>query len=87
MSAHLPPSNGKTFLVTGINGYIASTLGHLILSKGYSLRGTTRRLASVKPLLDGAYADYSSRVRIFEVPDMTAAGAFDEAVKGEYHYL
>ncbi|KAG9231618.1 hypothetical protein BJ875DRAFT_468946 [Amylocarpus encephaloides] len=75
-------SNGKTVLITGINGYIASVLGQLVLTKGYSLRGTTRRPASVDALLNGAYAPYADRVDIFEVPDMTVPGAFDEAVKG-----
>ena len=78
----IPASNGKTLLVTGINGYIASVLGQLVLSKGYSLRGTTRRLASSEPLFAGPYAAYEERVKIYEVPDMTVDGAFDEAVQG-----
>ncbi|KAH9221212.1 hypothetical protein DL95DRAFT_382081 [Leptodontidium sp. 2 PMI_412] len=77
----IPESNGKTVLVTGINGYIASVLGLHLLSKGYSLRGTTRRASSAEPLLKGPYALYSERVKIYEVPDMTIDGAFDEAVK------
>ena len=79
----LPASNGKTVLVTGINGYIASVLGLLLLTKGYSIRGTTRRSASSEPLLKGPYAPYRDRVQIFEIADMTADGAFDEAAKGE----
>ncbi|TVY92008.1 putative NADPH-dependent methylglyoxal reductase [Lachnellula willkommii] len=78
----IPASNGKTVLVTGIGGYIAGVLGHLLLTKGYSLRGTTRKAASVEPLLKGAYGPYADRVKIFEVPDMTVDGAFDEAAKG-----
>ena len=78
-----PQGNGKTVLVTGINGYIASTIGFHLLSNGYNLRGTTRSSKSAAPLLDGAYEDYASRVEIFEVPDSTIPGAFDEAVKGK----
>jgi len=78
----LPPSNGKTLLVTGINGYIASSLGELILSKGYTLRGTSRSLDSTEPLTGGAYAPFVSRVEIIEVPNITVPGAFDKAVKG-----
>ena len=78
----LSPSNGKTLLVTGINGYIASSLGELILSKGYNLRGTSRSLHSTDPLVNGALAAYSARIEILEVPDMTIPGAFDKAVKG-----
>jgi len=78
----LPPSNGKTVLITGINGYIASVLGQLLLTKGYSLRGTTRRRSSTEPLLSGPYAPYRDRVKIFEVEDITISGAFDEASHG-----
>jgi len=80
----LPTSNGKTILITGINGYIASVLGQLLISKGYSIRGTTRRTVSSDPLLKGPYALYKERIQIYEVPDMTSTGAFDEAAKGAY---
>jgi GDP-D-mannose dehydratase len=80
----ITPSNGKTLLITGINGYIASTLGLLLLTKGYNLRGTSRSAKSSAPLLTGPYKEYASRVQLFEVPDMTAPGAFDEAVVGEH---
>lgn len=78
----LPESNGKTVLVTGINGYIASVLGLDLLKKGYSLRGTSRRAASAEALVKGPFAPYIDRVKIYEVPDMTIDGAFDEAAKG-----
>ena len=80
-------SNGKTVLITGVNGYIASALGNLLLTKGYSLRGTTRRLASTEALLKGPWAPYEERIKIYEVPDMTVSGAFDEAAKGGYHVI
>ncbi|TGO81552.1 hypothetical protein BPOR_1107g00010 [Botrytis porri] len=78
----IPSSNNKTVLITGINGYIASVLGLQLLQAGYSIRGTTRRISSAEPLLKGPYAPYIDRVKIYEVPDMTVSGAFDEAVKG-----
>jgi nucleoside-diphosphate-sugar epimerase len=78
----IPSSNGKTVLITGLNGYIASVLGLALLEKGYSLCGTSRRSASTEPLLKGPYAPYADRIKIYEVPDMTVDGAFDEAVKG-----
>lgn len=79
----IPSSNNKTVLITGINGYIASVLGSHLLQAGYSIRGTTRRISSAEPLLKGPYAPYIDRVKIYEVPDMTVSGAFDEAVKGK----
>jgi nucleoside-diphosphate-sugar epimerase len=80
----LPASNGKTVLISGINGYIASVTGLHLLNKGYSVRGTSRRASSAKTLVDGAYERFKDRVETFEVPDITVAGAFDEAVKGKY---
>lgn len=80
----IPASNGKTVLITGIGGYIAGVLGHLVLTKGYHVRGTTRKAASLEPLLKGAYAPYADRVKIYEVPNMTVDGAFDEAAKGMF---
>lgn len=77
-----PPWNGKTVLITGINGYIASTLGLLLLQNGYRLRGTTRSASKAEPLLSGAYALYRSRIELAIIPDMTIAGAFDEATTG-----
>ncbi|KAG4026914.1 hypothetical protein MFRU_035g00660 [Monilinia fructicola] len=77
----IPPSNNETVLITGINGYIASVLGLHLLKAGYSLRGTTRRVSSTDALLKGPYAPYIDRVKIYEVPDITIPGAFDEAAK------
>ena len=84
--ASLPPSNDKLVLISGINGYIASSIGMQLLEKGYSIRGTARSAKSTQALVEGPYAQYAhaspSRVQILEVPDMTVDGAFDEAVKG-----
>ncbi|QSZ33618.1 hypothetical protein DSL72_005186 [Monilinia vaccinii-corymbosi] len=77
----ISPSNNQTVLITGINGYIASVLGLHLLKAGYSLRGTARRISSTDLLLKGPYAPYIDRVKIYEVPDITIPGAFDEAVK------
>ena len=75
-------SNAKIVVVSGINGYIASTIGLDLLKKGYTLRGTSRSTHSADALLKGAYKDYIDRVQMVSVPDMTVPGAFDEAVKG-----
>ena len=83
----LPPSNGQKVSITGINGYIASVLGLYLLKKGYTLRGTTRRSASTEPLLKGPYALYKDRVQVYDVPDITVIGAFDEAVKGKSYHM
>jgi nucleoside-diphosphate-sugar epimerase len=76
-------SNGIV-LITGLNGYIASVTAKYFLDNGYSVRGTVRRSSSAKPIIEGPLESYaqSGALSIFEVPDITVAGAFDEAVKG-----
>lgn len=78
------PSNGKTVLITGLNGYVAGHIGLLALAKGYSIHGTVRSVSAADGLLSGAFAPYVDRVKIFHVPDITEEGAFDEATKGAF---
>lgn len=81
-----PNSDGKTVLVTGISGYIASLIGLEILFRGYNLRCTSRTLERAEALLNHAYEDYASRVEIIEIKDITEPGVFDEAVRGTPGY-
>ncbi len=76
------PWNGKTILITGINGYIASVTGLRLLEKGYALVGTSRSTTNAQGLIHGSYKGYESRVTFVEIPDMTVPGAFDDAVRG-----
>jgi nucleoside-diphosphate-sugar epimerase len=75
-------NSGQTVLVSGLTGFIAAHIGLDLLKKGYNLRGTSRSTKSVQPLLDGIYKPYADKIEIFEVQDITADGAFDDAVKG-----
>lgn len=70
-------------LISGVNGYIASRTAETFLQAGYSVRGTVRSSKSGKALLD-VLSEYASsgQLELVEVPDITVAGAFDEAVKG-----
>jgi nucleoside-diphosphate-sugar epimerase len=68
-------------LVTGANGYVAARTVEAILQAGYSVRGTLRSQASAGPLKE-ALAAYGDRFTTVQVPDITATGAFDEAIKG-----
>ena len=67
------PSKGKTVLISGINGYIASAIGLELLEKGYNLRGTSRSASSAVGLLQGAYKEYmdAGRIDIVMIEDMT----------------
>jgi nucleoside-diphosphate-sugar epimerase len=78
----VPPWNGKTVLITGINGYIASALGLHLLQRGYAVRGTIREARKAHRLVDGAYAVYGDRFELVVIPDMTADGSLDRAVVG-----
>lgn len=78
----VPPWNGKTVLITGINGYIASTLGLFLLQAGYAVRGTIRDAGKAHRLLDGAYAIYRDRFEMVIIPDMSTDSSLDHAVVG-----
>lgn len=71
-------------LISGVNGYIAAVTAKHLLENGFSVRGTVRKVASAKPLLEGPLKEYASTgsFNVVEVPDITVDGAFDEAVKG-----
>lgn len=68
-------------LVTGANGYIAGRTVEAFLQAGYSVRGTVRAKSSARAL-QAALSRYGDKLEIVEVPDITAPGAFDAAVKG-----
>jgi len=70
-----------TVLISGANGYIAGRTVEAFLQAGYHVRGTVRSLKSAKSL-QSVLSRYSERLEIVEVPDITATGAFDDAVKG-----
>lgn len=71
-------------LITGVNGYIAAVAAKHFLDHGYSVRGTVRKVASVKEIAEGPLKKYADAgtFTVVEVPDITVDGAFDEAVKG-----
>jgi nucleoside-diphosphate-sugar epimerase len=72
-----------TILITGLNGYLAGVAAEAALKEGYNVRGTVRTLEKGRTV-QKALADrgYDGRVELVETPDITLAGAFDEAVKG-----
>lgn len=74
-------TSSKIILITGINGYIGSHIAVQFLRKGYTVRGTSRSLSARDHLLAGAFKGYEPYYQHVVVPDITAAGAFDEAVR------
>lgn len=79
---------GSLVIVTGANGYIGSNVVDQLLSIGYRVRGTVRKLDKSKwmqTLLDEKYG--KGKFELAEVPDMAAAGAFDNTVKGASGFI
>ncbi|KAL3686916.1 hypothetical protein R1sor_013225 [Riccia sorocarpa] len=74
--------DGKTVVVTGANGFVASWVVKFLLERGYTVRGTVRNpddTAKVGHLfgLSGA----KERLTLHKA-DLLAEGAFDEVVQG-----
>ncbi|BBN11651.1 protein MpDFR-like13 [Marchantia polymorpha subsp. ruderalis] len=73
---------GKTVVVTGANGFIASWLVKLLLERGYTVRGTVRSPENVEKVghlleLPGA----KERLSLHKA-ELLQEGAFDEVVEG-----
>ncbi|KAF3021414.1 hypothetical protein E8E14_003964 [Neopestalotiopsis sp. 37M] len=74
---------GSTVLVTGGNGLIASHIVDQFLAAGYRVRATVRtpsKCAWMEPLFAGRHG--SGRLELCQVADISAPGAWDEAVRG-----
>lgn len=70
-------------LVSGANGYIGIWVVRKLLDHGYSVRGTVRSNSKGTHLLN-LFKDEAKngKFELAIVPDITAPGAYDEAVKG-----
>ncbi|KAI0696533.1 NAD(P)-binding protein [Cytidiella melzeri] len=77
----MPAVQSGKILVSGANGYIAAWLIQKLLDQGYSVRGTVRSTKSL-PHLQQLFKAYGDKLELVIVPDITKAGAFDEAVQG-----
>lgn len=72
----LPP--GGLILVTGASGYIAGVTIQILLDRGYHVRGTVRDASKYQWML----SHYGPNFSLITVPELSADGAYDEAVKG-----
>ncbi|KAF5631174.1 aldehyde reductase 2 [Fusarium tjaetaba] len=75
---------GSWVLVTGATGFVASHVSRQLLQRGFKVRGTVRDQAKAQWLIDDHFKSYadSGSYELVTVPDLSAAGAFDKAVKG-----
>ncbi|KAI8649071.1 Epimerase domain-containing protein [Fusarium keratoplasticum] len=74
---------GSIVLVTGVNGFLGSHIADQFLEYGYKVRGTVRdaeRNSWLVKFFEKKYGE--GTFELFEVSDMIAERAFDEAVKG-----
>ncbi|KAL7277942.1 hypothetical protein ACG7TL_007890 [Trametes sanguinea] len=74
-----------TVLVTGANGYIGLWTVFELLSRGYTVRGTVRSASKVdalESLISRKQPQAKDRFKGYVVEDISADGAFDEALKG-----
>ncbi|KAI1159304.1 NAD(P)-binding protein [Nemania serpens] len=75
----------RRVLITGANGYIAAQTVGRFLAAGWAVRGTVRDRESASARELAAHLAAETAAGVFElvmVPDIKAAGAFDEAVPG-----
>ncbi|CAK5277832.1 unnamed protein product [Mycena citricolor] len=77
----MPTLQSGKVLVSGANGYIAVWVVRFFLEEGYSVRGTVRSADKGTHLVE-LFKSYGDKLEVVVVPDITADGAFDEAVKG-----
>ena len=79
-STVVPP--GGLILVTGVNGFLGSHLANMLLARGYAVRGSVRseeKAAWVKEAMTMRHP--SAHFEIAVVPNIAAAGAFDQHLK------
>ncbi|KFX91782.1 hypothetical protein O988_07590 [Pseudogymnoascus sp. VKM F-3808] len=80
-SSTVPP--GGLVLITGVNGFIGSHIANNLLKLGYRVRGSVRSAEKAAWIKDAMTEHHPSAA--FEtvlVPDVSATGAWNEAVKG-----
>jgi nucleoside-diphosphate-sugar epimerase len=79
---------GSLVVVTGVNGFIASHVVDQLLTAGYRVRGTVRNAKKNAWVADYFGKKYGhDKIELIEVPEMAAASAFDQAVKGAAGFI
>lgn len=73
---------GSLVLVTGANGFIASSIVREFLERGYRVRGTVRDVKKNSWMSEKLFPNEAAlgKFELCEVPDLTADHAFDKAL-------
>jgi nucleoside-diphosphate-sugar epimerase len=73
--------SGKTVLVTGASGFVASHVVEEFLEQGYNVIGTVRSESTGNRVKE-TFSKYGDKISFRIVEDVASEGAHDEAVKG-----
>ena len=71
----------KPVLVTGATGFIGAHIVDNLLSRGFTVRGTTRSLAKGQAMID-ARPEHKDRLEFVQIQDFEQSADFTEAVGG-----
>ena len=77
-------------LITGVTGHLGFRTLILALQAGYQVRAAVRSQSKANTILSNSVfkvLNRSSQLSFIIVPDLTVAGAYDEAVKGVNHVI
>jgi nucleoside-diphosphate-sugar epimerase len=84
MSSEARENGDTTILVTGIGGFLGGHIGRQLLAKGYSVRGSVRRVSQGAEIIDRICSDGSGDAHrmSFTEADLRADAGWDAAVAG-----
>ncbi|ETI21033.1 hypothetical protein G647_07376 [Cladophialophora carrionii CBS 160.54] len=67
-------------LVTGANGFLATHILSQLVENGYEVTGTVRTQTKTEDVFV-AHPSLKAKVKLVVIPDLSAAGAYDEIFK------
>jgi nucleoside-diphosphate-sugar epimerase len=73
---------GSLILVTGASGLVASHVADQLLAAGYRVRGTVRNSRKNAWMTALFTRHGQGRFELLQIPDVSASGAWNEAIKG-----
>lgn len=68
----------KTVMVTGANAFYSAAIIERLVERSVKIHAVVRRESSAKPLEE----KYRDKIQVFVAPDLTAPGAFKDAISG-----
>lgn len=71
----------QTVLITGVSGYVGSTVAYEALTQGFNVRGAIRR-AQQETDFRKRWPQFEQQLAFIVVGDLDAPNTFDEAMKG-----